>query len=360
MVVLDDVIDADQIDDMGVRHFGPGSKIIVISRDKQVLKNGRADRIHEMEKLNKNDSCKLFSSFAFKLLNPPNDFRDRSSKFVEYAGGSPLLLKFWVRNYIQNLDKSGKVRRLKVLSELPPNLKNLNANDSTSLEEVSFTERIFVLSMAKEQRNGHLDMIGTDCCFPGNKISENRFEYRSMNSSLGLKISPSWGSVSRFLVFACCLVVKFSFFRISNDLEFICEYILEATGGGSEKFRSKFVFGSAHHIGIGALIVMCSFYVESLVPIFTPPRSVSAAEVDASLANQFQRDMQLQHDAPLQTFIVEQTKEAFDVTRNIIELLSTWAIHNSDCRRSSTEAALNLALGAAYYLTSPSLHYLWE
>ncbi|KAE8670988.1 putative glucuronoxylan glucuronosyltransferase IRX7-like [Hibiscus syriacus] len=62
---------------------------------------------------------------------------------------------------------------------------------------------------------------------------------------------------------------------------------------------------------------------ESLAPIFTPPRSVSAAEVDASLANQFQQDMQLQHDAPLQTFTSEQTKEAFDVARNRIELLST-------------------------------------
>ncbi|XP_039011000.1 TOM1-like protein 1 [Hibiscus syriacus] len=49
----------------------------------------------------------------------------------------------------------------------------------------------------------------------------------------------------------------------------------------------------------------------------------SAAEVYASLANQFQHDMQLQHDAPLQTFTVEQTKEAFDVARNIIELLLT-------------------------------------
>ncbi|MFQ6627522.1 hypothetical protein Gotur_005264 [Gossypium turneri] len=62
---------------------------------------------------------------------------------------------------------------------------------------------------------------------------------------------------------------------------------------------------------------------ESLAPIFTPPRSVSAAEVDASLANQFQHDMQLQHDTPPQAFTAEQTKEAFDVARNSIELLST-------------------------------------
>ncbi|XVE90446.1 hypothetical protein DITRI_Ditri20bG0078400 [Diplodiscus trichospermus] len=62
---------------------------------------------------------------------------------------------------------------------------------------------------------------------------------------------------------------------------------------------------------------------ESLAPIFTPARSVSASEVDASLAQQLQHDMQLQRDVPVQSFTPEQTKEAFDVARNSIELLST-------------------------------------
>lgn len=60
---------------------------------------------------------------------------------------------------------------------------------------------------------------------------------------------------------------------------------------------------------------------ESLAPIFTPPRSVSApdpaSDPDASLLHQ------LQHDAPVLSFTEEQTKEAFDVARNCIELLST-------------------------------------
>jgi hypothetical protein len=44
---------------------------------------------------------------------------------------------------------------------------------------------------------------------------------------------------------------------------------------------------------------------------------VSAPEVDASLTHQ------IQHDFPLQSFTAEQTKEAFDVARNSIELLTT-------------------------------------
>ncbi|KAK8334443.1 hypothetical protein V6Z12_A10G271200 [Gossypium hirsutum] len=93
LVVLDDVNDSDQIDCFGVKHFGDGSKIIVTSRDRQVLKNGGVDKIHEVKKLNDNDSLQLFSTFAFKQLNPAADFRDLSNKFVEYAQRSPLALR---------------------------------------------------------------------------------------------------------------------------------------------------------------------------------------------------------------------------------------------------------------------------
>ncbi|KAL2921426.1 TOM1-like protein 1 [Bienertia sinuspersici] len=53
---------------------------------------------------------------------------------------------------------------------------------------------------------------------------------------------------------------------------------------------------------------------ESLAPVFTPARSVTEAETDANLA---------QYDAPVQGFSAEDTKEAFNVARNSIELLST-------------------------------------
>ncbi|GKV07036.1 hypothetical protein SLEP1_g18847 [Rubroshorea leprosula] len=56
---------------------------------------------------------------------------------------------------------------------------------------------------------------------------------------------------------------------------------------------------------------------ESLAPIFTPPRSVSEPEVDATLEQQLQRNI------PAQSFTPEQTKEAFDVARNSVDLLTT-------------------------------------
>lgn len=56
---------------------------------------------------------------------------------------------------------------------------------------------------------------------------------------------------------------------------------------------------------------------ESLAPIFTPPRSVSASESNVTLGEQINRDI------PAQVFSAEQSKEAFDIARNSVELLST-------------------------------------
>ncbi|PPD85362.1 hypothetical protein GOBAR_DD17708 [Gossypium barbadense] len=93
LVVLDDVDDSDQIDYMGVRHFGYGSKTIITSRDRQVLESGGADTIHEVKGLNENCSLQLFSNFAFKQLNPAVGFQDLSRRFVKYTQGNPLALK---------------------------------------------------------------------------------------------------------------------------------------------------------------------------------------------------------------------------------------------------------------------------
>lgn len=58
---------------------------------------------------------------------------------------------------------------------------------------------------------------------------------------------------------------------------------------------------------------------ESLAPIFTPPRSVSETQSHAN-ESLFEH---AHHEAPVQSFSVEQIKEAFDVSRNSVELLST-------------------------------------
>lgn len=65
---------------------------------------------------------------------------------------------------------------------------------------------------------------------------------------------------------------------------------------------------------------------ESLAPIFTPPPSVPTVEPNSGLARGVHQEVPVrgvQHEVPVQSFTAEQTKEAFNVARNSIELLST-------------------------------------
>ncbi|KAE8669320.1 hypothetical protein F3Y22_tig00112249pilonHSYRG00253 [Hibiscus syriacus] len=535
IVVLDDVNDPEQVDRMGVKDFGDGSKIILTSRDRQVLKNGGATQIHKVEELNPKYSLQLFSITAFKQLNPSVDFLYLSYEFVWLAHGSPLALKIlgaklysksieewksevekismhdmleemgkdivdqeskypeerkrlwnpkdvyqvlnnnkgtvrteginfgmyqvdnsqlsptcfenmsnlryvksevtwswtekpptngvdidivylpnelrylewsyypfkslplnfnpknlvvlklqdgnmeqlwnedfqdlvnlreidvsfskklrkipnllgainlksldcsWCESsveiselpnmlhylnlsftriekvpdsieHLETLDlsccpiaKFSKTPRnlrelrmtecnsLKSLSELPPDLMYLNANDCMSLESVSFTDRTFhsfggesdlfmvfsncfslnqdsidnieanamlnIQSLSEKWASRYYKEFSPDplpkliCCFLGNKISANRFENHSMNSSLNLKIAPSGRSGSRVLVFAICLVADLTDSGRIEDLEFICEYQLVAASGsdgGFGEYKSE-LFCEAKH-----------------------------------------------------------------------------------------------------------------
>jgi len=95
LVVLDDVDDHKQLESLAAesKWFGPGSRIIITSRNKHVLTRNGVARIYEAEKLNDDDALMLFSQKAFENDQPAEDFLDLSKQVVGYANGLPLALE---------------------------------------------------------------------------------------------------------------------------------------------------------------------------------------------------------------------------------------------------------------------------
>ncbi|KAK8577126.1 hypothetical protein V6N13_122120 [Hibiscus sabdariffa] len=161
VVLDDDVNDSEQVEWMGVEHFGDRSKIIITSRDIQVLKNARAgDNIYEVEKLDKSDSLQLFSTLAFQQLNPTVDFLDLSYKFVAYADGVPLALKVLGSKLFSKSRKvwESEVDKLKQYPE--PKISHILMNSFDELDEVQKNIFLDIACFFKgESRNDVEDIL---------------------------------------------------------------------------------------------------------------------------------------------------------------------------------------------------------
>ncbi|PWA48644.1 disease resistance protein (TIR-NBS-LRR class) [Artemisia annua] len=95
LLVLDDVDDIEQLEALagGPNWFKSGSRIIVTTRNEQVLVAHRVEVIRDIALLSKQEAISLFSRYAFGRENPLQGYEELSGKVVRYAAGLPLTLK---------------------------------------------------------------------------------------------------------------------------------------------------------------------------------------------------------------------------------------------------------------------------
>ncbi|XP_027337251.1 disease resistance protein RML1A-like [Abrus precatorius] len=95
LIILDDVNDSDLPEKLlgNIDWFGPGSRIIITTRDKQVLVANKVDDIYQVGAMNSTEALELFSLYAFKETHFEMEYYKLSKKVVNYAEGIPLVLK---------------------------------------------------------------------------------------------------------------------------------------------------------------------------------------------------------------------------------------------------------------------------
>ncbi|KAH0713439.1 hypothetical protein KY289_009398 [Solanum tuberosum] len=105
LVVLDDINHHDHWEYLAgdLRWFGPGSRIIATTRNKQFTRNNNV--VHEMTTLLEHDAIRLFNQHAFKGEAPDENIKELVLEVVSHAKGLPLALRLWGIS-LHNQDKT--------------------------------------------------------------------------------------------------------------------------------------------------------------------------------------------------------------------------------------------------------------
>ncbi|XP_010494626.1 PREDICTED: disease resistance protein RRS1-like [Camelina sativa] len=158
LVVLDDVRSA-----MGAESFlggfdfiGPGSVIIIASRDKQVLHQCEVNDVYEVPSLNKKEALRLFSRSAFGEEEPSDGkLMELSNKVVEYTNGNPKALCFYGAE-LKNKGRDKMEETFQEIKQSPP--KEIMDLFKSSCDALSDNERSIFLDIA--------------CFFNGEKVDQ--------------------------------------------------------------------------------------------------------------------------------------------------------------------------------------------
>nr|XP_028963402.1 TMV resistance protein N-like [Malus domestica] len=95
LVVVDDIDDADQLDKLAISHvsFGPGSRIIITTRDEHVLNIQKVDKRYKAQGMTNDEAFELLSWHAFGNPRPDEEYIELARDVVDYCGGLPLALE---------------------------------------------------------------------------------------------------------------------------------------------------------------------------------------------------------------------------------------------------------------------------
>ncbi|KAF8034759.1 hypothetical protein BT93_C0925 [Corymbia citriodora subsp. variegata] len=149
LIILDDVNDGRQLRALAAKRkwFGLGSRILVTTRDKNVLSVFENSLSYEVEELNSQESLELFSKHAFGSNNhfPPSDFLSLSEKATAKAGGLPLTIEV-ISSLLRGQGKTVWEETLKKMEKYPH--KDVLKHLMLSYEALDCTQKKIFLDIA--------------------------------------------------------------------------------------------------------------------------------------------------------------------------------------------------------------------
>ncbi|XP_028181704.1 disease resistance protein RML1A-like isoform X2 [Glycine soja] len=157
ILILDDVDKHEQLQAIVGRPdwFGPGSKIIITTRDKQLLAPHQVITTYEVKELDENDALQLLTWKAFKKEKADPNYVEVLQRAVTYASGLPLALEVIGSNLF--------TKSIKEWESALKKYKRIPKKEILEILKVSFD------ALEEEEKSVFLDLA---CCFKGCKLTE--------------------------------------------------------------------------------------------------------------------------------------------------------------------------------------------
>ncbi|KEH28846.1 disease resistance protein (TIR-NBS-LRR class) [Medicago truncatula] len=150
LIVLDDIKEEGLLEMLfgTLDWFRSDSRIIVTSRDKQVLIANEVDDddVYEVGVLNSSDALALFNLNAFKESHLEIKYYDLSKKVVDYAKGIPLVLKVLGHMFRGKHNKKTWVYQLEKLEKVP--IQEIDKVMRLSYDDLDLLEQKYFLDIA--------------------------------------------------------------------------------------------------------------------------------------------------------------------------------------------------------------------
>ena len=203
LIVLDDVVDIEQLKNLAGEKkgwFGKKSRIIITTKNTQLLKQYDVMLTYKVEELNHEESTELFNWWAFKRNIPKleKDLESLSQCVIEYAKGLPIALEvlggFLLGNKNKDewrsaLHKLEKTPDQKVQSVLRVSYDRLeNEIKSTFLDIACFfkgEDKDFVSRILGRRAKHEINVLCQRCLIT---ISENKLYMHDLLQQMGHEI----------------------------------------------------------------------------------------------------------------------------------------------------------------------------